>query len=239
MQFENKDVMNKFDLGILRYLNQFARHSQLFDTAVDGLASMNLLKGGVMIAFFWWVWFRPGTANDRNRQIVVATLLSAVLAVVVGRLLADYLPFRLRPLQAHELGLISPYGVTPDTLRTWSSFPSDHAMVFTAMSTGLWCVSRRLGAVAGAYVLLAIALPRIYLGFHYPTDILAGAFVGFLFAYLANLEAVRARLAAPAMRWLAVHPASFYTFAFFFSQALATLFDAERHLAVSVYSLIA
>jgi undecaprenyl-diphosphatase len=231
--------MNTFDAGILRFLNQFARHSQLFDTAVDGLATTNLMKGGVLILFFWWVWFVPGKANDRNRQIVVATLLSAVLAVVVGRLLADHLPFRLRPLQAHELGFIAPYGVTADTLRNWSSFPSDHAMVFTAMCTGLWYVSRRLGAAAGVYVLLFIALPRLYLGFHYPTDIAAGALVGFLFAYLANLEGVRARLAAPAMKWLALHPASFYAFAFFFSQALATLFDAERHLAVSLYSSIA
>jgi undecaprenyl-diphosphatase len=231
--------MNTIDVGILLFLNRFARHSHLFDNAVNALASMNVLKGGVMISFFWWVWFRPGKGNEENRQIVVATLLSAVLAVVVGRLLADHLPFRVRPLQAHELGFIAPYGVTPDTLRSWSSFPSDHAMVFAAMSTGLWCVSRRLGALAGAYVLLIIALPRIYLGYHYPTDILGGAVIGFLFAYCANLEALRPRLAEPAMKWLALHPASFYTFAFFFSQGLATLFDAERRFAASVYSLIA
>jgi hypothetical protein len=42
---------------------------------------------------------------------------------------------------------------------------------------------------------------------------------------------VRARLAAPAMRWLDAHPASFYTFFFLFCMGLASLFDPLRELA--------
>jgi undecaprenyl-diphosphatase len=150
--------------------------------------------------------------------------------VVVGRLLADFLPFRARPLSAPELGLVLPYGVSGDPFRKWSSFPSDHAMVFFAMSAGLWYVSRVLGAAMSLYVLCVIAFPRVYLGYHYPTDIIGGALFGILFAYLANLDGVRARLAVPALRWLDAHPASFYTCFFLFSMGLATLFDPFREL---------
>jgi undecaprenyl-diphosphatase len=120
--------------------------------------------------------------------------------------------------------------VAPDALRSWSSFPSDHAMVFFAMSTGLWYVSKTWGAVSSLYVAFVIALPRIYLGYHYPTDIIGGAVLGGLFAVAANSAPVRHRLAAPALRWLHAHPASFYTTFLLFSQGLATLFDAVRHL---------
>jgi undecaprenyl-diphosphatase len=168
----------------------------------------------------------------------LATLTSAVLAVVIGRLLADYLPFRSRPLQSPELGFVLPYGVSIDSLRNWSSFPSDHAMVFFAMSTGLWYVSRALGAGSTIYVACVIALPRIYMGYHYPTDIICGGLLGALFAYLANLERVRRVLTAPAMKWQDVHPASFYTCFFLFSQGLATLFDPVRNLAVLLRSLM-
>jgi len=105
------------------------------------------------------------------------------------------------------------------------------------MSTGLWYVSKILGAWMTLYVACIIALPRIYLGYHYPTDVIGGASLGILFAYLANLDGVRARLAAPAMRWLDAHPASFYTCFFLFSMGLASLFDPVRELASSLLAL--
>jgi undecaprenyl-diphosphatase len=230
--------MNSFDLNILHFLNQFAHQSRMLDGMMGAMASQPLFKGWFMVPLFWWAWFTPGKANSVNREIVVATLASAVLAVVVGRLLADYLPFRTRPLQTPEVGFVLPYGAAADSLRSWSSFPSDHAMVFFAMSTGLWYVSRTLGAGSTLYVACIIALPRVYMGYHYPTDIIGGALFGILFAYVANLERVRSRLAAPAMKWLDVHPASFYTCFFLFSQGLATLFDPIRKLATFLRSLI-
>ena len=154
--------MNPFDDGILRFLNQFAHHSRVFDGLMSALARHAIFKGWVMVAVFWWVWFQPGDANRRNRKIVVVTLAGAVLAVVAGRLLADLLPFRMRPLNAPELGFVIPYGVSGDPFRRWSAFPSDHAMVFFAMSTGLWYVSKALGAGLTLYVACIIALPRVY-----------------------------------------------------------------------------
>jgi membrane-associated phospholipid phosphatase len=229
--------MNAFDVDILRFLNQFAYHSRVLDGVMAALARHAIFKGWVMVAVFWWVWFQPGDANHRNRKIVVATMAGAVLGVVAGRLLADFLPFRVRPLNSPELGLVVPYGVSGDPFRRWSSFPSDHAMAFFAMSTGLWYVSKILGAWMTLYVACIIALPRIYLGYHYPTDVIGGASLGILFAYFANLDGVRARLAAPAMRWLDAHPASFYTCFFLFSMGLASLFDPVRELASSLLAL--
>ena len=223
-------MINAFDADILDYLNQFAQHSRGFDTIVAALSSQALLKGWVLVCLFWWVWFDQGEDNAANRETIIATCIAAVLAVAAGRLLANYLPFRVRPLQSPELAFVLPYGVAPDALRSWSSFPSDHAMVFFAMSAGLWYVSKTLGAAVSVYVAIVIALPRIYLGFHYPSDIIGGAVLGVLFAVAANWAPVKHRLAAPALRWVHAHPASFYATFVLFSQGLATLFDAVRHL---------
>ncbi|HEV2637805.1 MAG TPA: phosphatase PAP2 family protein [Actinocrinis sp.] len=53
------------------------------------------------------------------------------------------------------------------------SFPSDHTTFAAAIALGLWLTNRRLGAIALALALLE-GFSRIYLGLHYPHDVIAG-----------------------------------------------------------------
>jgi undecaprenyl-diphosphatase len=58
------------------------------------------------------------------------------------------------------------------------SFPSDHAAAAFAIAFAVLAFSRRAGALF-LVVATAIGLSRIALGMHYPSDVLAGALVGF------------------------------------------------------------
>jgi len=116
-------------------------------------------------------------------------------------------------------------------MANWSSFPSDHATLFFALAAGLFFVSRGLGTVAAAYVTLVIALPRIFVGWHYPSDILAGALIGATFASLAQHASVRERLAPPILSWGRAHPQAFHAAFFLLSYQVATLMDDARVLA--------
>jgi undecaprenyl-diphosphatase len=107
-------------------------------------------------------------------------------------------------------------------------------MLFSAMATGLWFASRRLGLAAHAYVLLVIELPRVYLGLHYPSDIASGALLGVALAIVANLARIRSRIARPALRWLEVDSRSFYAVSFLVAMQIATMFDYPRSLVSSL-----
>ena len=202
--------MNAFDATIIEFFQLFAQRSWLVDTVLVNIAGCNLFKGCISVAMLWWAWAQPGPKQDDNRRIIIATLLGAALAIVVGRLLPLWFPFRLRPIHNPDIGFRMPYSVSDDVLRGWSAFPSDQAMMFYALATGLFIVSRRMGLLALIHVSLVIAILRVYLGYHHPTDILGGALFGVTFTWLATREKVRDAVAGPLLRWGQVHPGAFY-----------------------------
>jgi undecaprenyl-diphosphatase len=224
--------MNGFDLAIARALAGFVNRWPAFDHALGTLVNVDLVKGGVLFALVWWVWFAHDGDPAARRRIVLATLAGCLVAVAVARGLALALPHRPRPMIA--FGAEQPPGAR---WIEWSSFPSDHAALFFALGVGLWGYSRRLAIAALAYVAVGVCVPRVYVGLHYATDMLAGAALGVGFGILFARPALRDRLARPALRWHDTHLASFYTALFALTYQLATLFGDLRRIGVLLIEL--
>jgi undecaprenyl-diphosphatase len=98
---------------------------------------------------------------------------------------------------------------SPDT-----SFPSDHATLAFAVGVMVWRFNRRLGLVLLLFGVLT-AFARVFVGVHYPSDVLGGAVLGsvvsLLIAVASDREAPCAflnGLLATLARWhLATAPA--------------------------------
>lgn len=223
--------MNGFDVNILHFFNHFSQLSPVFDGLVVFISENTLLKGGVIMALFWFAWVQYGETQPERREFLIFGLFVTFLALFVARVLALTLPFRVRPLQNPLLGFRIPYSMNPDALIGWSSFPSDHVALFFSLAASFWFVSKRLGAFAYCYALFVISLPRIYLGIHYPTDIIAGALIGIGCAFLAKAVWLRRSLTRPALSWLDRHPAYGYVFLFLYTFEVAELFDSLRNIA--------
>jgi undecaprenyl-diphosphatase len=69
-----------------------------------------------------------------------------------------------------------------------ASFPSDHAVMAGAAAVGLLLSRPRLGLVAAPLALL-MAADRVYVGAHYPVDVIAGLALGGAVAALVQLLA--------------------------------------------------
>ena len=230
--------MNSFDLAIETYLSNV--HLGYFATrSIERITDLYTFKGLVLIPVLWWMWFQQDERSEWRREMVFATLLSGLVALFVGRLLTHWLPFRVRPIYSAELHLRFAGNNIKDALLTnWSSFPSDHAMLWMAVATGIFLVWRSIGVLAIVYTVLVICVPRAYLGFHYPTDLLVGAAVGIGITYLMTRDAIRVRYARPALRWIDRYPGPSGMLAFLLCLELVTQFDELRTLASSVFKNI-
>ncbi|MBC8750675.1 MULTISPECIES: phosphatase PAP2 family protein [Paraburkholderia] len=227
--------MNSFDSTIETYLSNL--HFGHFATqSIQAIADLHIFKGLVLIPVLWWMWFQQDERREWRREMVVATLLSGVVGLFVGRLLAHWLPFRVRPVYSTKLHLQFASGATKGAALTdWSSFPSDHAMLWMAVATGIFLVWRRIGVLAMLYTALFICLPRAYPGFHYPTDLLAGAAMGIVITVVMTRDAIRVRYATPALRWIEHHPGPPAMLAFILCVELITQFEELRALACGVF----
>lgn len=226
---------NALDTWVMSATGSLTQRSEVLDLWVEGLKGNQLLKGGVVMAVFWWLWFGSSPRVKQARDVVLASLLGALAAAATARIAALTLPFRLRPIHDPDFHYQLPFDAAPEALDGMSSFPSDHAAVFFGLAAGLLFFSRRIGLAMLGYVALFIAAPRIYTGMHYPTDIIAGACIGVAFAALANRSWPRSSLSDFVQGWLDKHPASFYSAFFLLTYQVATLFDGARGIVAVGY----
>lgn len=233
-----KWVIGPFDLWIVHAVNQFARRSWLLDKMVGTLANNILLTSGMITALFWYVWARESPRRERDRSYVLASVVLTTAALAAARAMALLLPFRERPWVSSDVHLRTPYGGEGFPLIHWSSFPSDHAVMYFSLATGLWLVSRRLGIFAFCHAILFVCIPLIYFGYHFPTDLIAGALLGMGVASLSAIDRVRGAISKPGFRWRTSSPATFYPALYLCTLLTATQYDSVRAIAYGLWKAV-
>jgi undecaprenyl-diphosphatase len=223
-------MMADLDIAITRALNAFVGSSPLFDSLVLQLSSNHLIKTVPLVAAIWFLWWREHPQQPRRRATLLAVIAGCFATMALVRLLGNLLPYRARPIQEPSLGVRVIADMPLGFLKDLSSMPSDHAGLFVALAVGLFAVSRPAGAAALLHVALVALVPRVYLGLHYPSDILVGGLLGGTVAWMVTREPVIERIARPALDGFRRRPALAYTALFVVTSQMASMFDSLRGL---------
>ena len=149
------------------------------------------------------LWFAARPYGNQKWKLASMSALAAAAIALLTNQVISHLWERPRPYTAHPALTHLLAAPTPDP-----SFPSDHAAAAFAIAFAVLAFSRRGGIVFLASATL-IALSRIALGLHYPTDVLAGMCVGWVAAlvvtragrpWIERLVRVVSRISDPALQ---------------------------------------
>lgn len=176
-------ALDQLDARAFLLLNQ-ARHP-LLDLLMPALSHKQYLVLPAAVALLLVV-----RAGSRRAWLLLAAALLAVGAGDLAASLLKPLVHRVRPCHvlaaAHLLA-----GCTASL-----SLPSNHATNMAALAAVGWAGARGLG-VALTVLALGVGWSRVYLGVHYPGDVLAGLLLGGALGTLAAGAARRALAAWP------------------------------------------
>ncbi|MFD1508555.1 phosphatase PAP2 family protein [Lacimonas salitolerans] len=211
-------------------LNQVVGQSVTFDLIADFIQESYLVKG--LFATLVLVCILNARVDDspNRRTDVFTTLIVIFAAIFLGRVLQMILPFSLRPLHTEGLDLELATGLTPDTLRNDSSFPSDHALMFFAMASSVLLYHRLAGIILMTHAVVIICLPRLVLGFHWFSDIVAGAAIGGLMALLLHRQIARWLSGTRLLDFQRSHPGVFHALLFALLCETATMYRGTRNI---------
>jgi undecaprenyl-diphosphatase len=128
------------------------------------------------------------TAGSRSSRLEIArAAVIAVLTAEVGAQILKRVADQARPFEVIE-GLDS-HGYPRDPIG--HAYPSAHTAIVVAGVAGLWPWMRTWQRILGIAFALAVALNRLYIGAHWPIDVLGGAAVGMVGAVIAWLTTER------------------------------------------------
>ena len=183
--------ISALDLLVFRSINGLSRNFLL-----DGVF-LGVTELGSTIA--WFAITVVASMFFKGRRVRVATIL------VVALIASELLEAALKPIYHRERPFMSLDGViTVGGMASGFSFPSGHALRSFAGSMVLLRFRKSI-----AYVLLAVsglvALSRIYLGLHYPSDVLASFLLAYLLAELV-IFAQRVLISRDSGKGLSVAP---------------------------------
>jgi undecaprenyl-diphosphatase len=169
-------VLSLGDTHDYRVVNDFARHTAWLHPVAKLYANDGVVLFGVLILLAVWLARRTGTrALAQSLLAGAGPLLAVALNQPIVHLVDEPRPFTRVP---HALVLVH--------RSVDASFPSDHATMAGAVAVGLLLASRRLGYLATALAVL-MAADRVYVGAHYPLDVVAGLAFGGVVAGILQL----------------------------------------------------
>jgi undecaprenyl-diphosphatase len=163
------DILYNLDVKILFFINQ-TLSNQVFDFIMP---LFNNVKDWIPFILFFWILLSYLDKKNRNKILILIPLV-----IIIGDLIGKnikHLEFRDRPWFSFGDAINHLVGEGGKHY----SFPSNHALNISSISYIFSSIYRNYRRYIWSYAFIII-FSRVYIGVHYPMDVLAGSSIGIL-----------------------------------------------------------
>jgi undecaprenyl-diphosphatase len=177
---------SQFNIDAFRLINDLGKQYPYLNPVIVFLAEYMLYFLCLSIVVYWF------TRTNKNRMMVIQAVIAFILAEILGKMAGQfhshYQPFAVLPhvnqLIEHDID---------------NSFPSDHTILFFSVCISFWLV-RKKGEWLWLMLPFCVAISRIWVGVHYPIDVITGALLGvisalFVYWLVPKLSSIKQLLA--------------------------------------------
>ncbi|PEE39920.1 undecaprenyl-diphosphatase [Bacillus pseudomycoides] len=155
---------SQLNIDAFRAINDLGKQYSFLNSTMIFLAEYMVYFLGLIIIAYWF------TRSRKNKMMIIQAMFAFVIAEIIGKLAGkfhlNYQPFAVLP----DVNKLVDHAVD-------NSFPSDHTILFFSICFSFWLVRKKTGWL---WLVLAfcVAISRIWVGVHYPFDVVTGALVG-------------------------------------------------------------
>lgn len=146
-------------------INGIAGHNIFLDKFMIFIAVYSPLIYGIFFILQWFV------SDDNGKKACMNAFFAAVVALGLN-LIISAVYFEPRPFVRHRVNLLIKHPAD-------ASFPSDHASGSSALSFVELEYNKTIGRIMIGLTIL-ILFARVYVGVHYPLDVIGGFIIGFV-----------------------------------------------------------
>ncbi|CAM3956172.1 undecaprenyl-diphosphatase [Bacillus sp. LS15-K4] len=161
-------AFSQLNIDAFRAINDLGKQYPSLNSTMIFLAEYMVYFLGLIIIAYWF------TQSRQNKMVIIQAMIAFITAEIIGKLAGklhlNYQPFAVLP----NVNKLVDHAVD-------NSFPSDHTILFFSICFSFWLVHKK---ARWLWLVLAfcVAISRIWVGVHYPFDVMTGALIGIISA---------------------------------------------------------
>ena len=161
-------MISEMNINMFRMINDLGKEDSVLNPIMIFIAEYLVIFLALAMMIYWF------TGNRKNRVMVGCAMLTFIFAELIGKI-AGEIHFNKQPFaELENVNQLIDKAVN-------NSFPSNHTMVFFSVCVTFWLFQRGWGFLWLIAAVL-VGISRIWVGVHYPADVLTGAAISIVTA---------------------------------------------------------